>query len=117
MEVNVFLISNPGDFDKEKKLLSLNVFEPLKKEIKGVSLNFFDLVEIYDKTDKESVAKKASKNSLRSFAFTRVFQFLQKLRESNVISEKSSTLPRIIISIRTHLETKGKATYEPPGPT
>ena len=67
MEVNVFLISNPGDFDKEKKLLSLNVFEPLKKEIKGVSLNFFDLVEVYDKTDKESVAKKAYYNSPQIF--------------------------------------------------
>ena len=44
-------------------------------------------------------------------------QFLQKLRETSIISEKSSTLPRSMKSMSSHLATCGKRTYEPPGPT
>ena len=51
------------------------------------------------------------------FRMADTIQFLQKLRESSVIKEKSSTLPRIIMSMRTHLATGVKTTYEKPSPT
>lgn len=55
----------------------------------------------------------AGKNSKKDELFLKKIaknQFLQKLRESKVISEKSSTLPKSINSMSTHLVAMGKKT-------
>ena len=63
---------------------------------------FFMLVKIYARKNSkkdELFLKKIAKN-----------QFLQKLRESKVMSEKSSTLPSSINSMSTHLVPSGNKT-------
>ena len=63
---------------------------------------FFMLVKFYARKNSkkdELFLKKIAKN-----------QFLQKLRESKVMSEKSSTLPKSIKNMRIHLVAMGKKT-------